>query len=107
MELGGTVVGDQHDQLDVAGDLNLDGTLQVLLIGGFAPDVDDMFDILDFGDGALNGAFDSVVLPELGGHKVWDTSKLYTTGEVFVTPEPATAVLLLLGLGAVVRRRRK
>ena len=176
MELGGTVVGDEYDQLAVAGSLTLGGTLHVVLIDEFAPDAGDTFDILDWD--TLGGAeFDAVVLPDLVGRKVWDTSDLYDTGEISVagmldgdtdvdwdvdsfdlanlvtvfgsegdkytdfnedgrvdladfalmranfgvdvgsspggnpeaitTPEPATAVLLLLGLGAVIRRRKK
>jgi hypothetical protein len=175
MELGGTVGGDEYDRLEVAGDLTPGGTLQVVLIDDFTPDIGDTFDILDWG--TLTGAeFDLVELPGLVGRKAWDTSGLYTDGEISVigmldgdtdvdwdvdsddlvnlaavfgeagdwrtdfngdgridltdfalmranfgagvgsspsgatgasTPEPASAVLLLLGLGAVIRRRRK
>ena len=83
MELGGTVVGDEYDQLDVAGDLTPGGTLQVVLIDDFAPGVGDMFDILEWG--TLSAApFDAVVLPELAGRKAWDTSDLYSTGAISV-----------------------
>jgi len=83
MELGGLSGGSEYDQLDVAGDLDLDGTLQVMLIDGFAPDVGDTFDILDFDD--LNGTeFEAIELPELAGRKVWDTSGLYTAGVIGV-----------------------
>jgi T5SS/PEP-CTERM-associated repeat protein len=175
MELGGTVGGDEYDRLDVAGDLTPGGTLQVVLIDEFVPDVGDTFDIFDWG--TLAGAgFDAVELPEFIGRKAWDTSALYTDGEIEVigmldgdtdvdwdvdsvdlanlagvfggagdwhtdfdedgrtdltdfalmranfgagvgsspggapetaTPEPASAVLLLLGLGAVIYRRKK
>jgi hypothetical protein len=83
IELGGTVVGDEYDQLDVTGDLTLGGTLQVVLIGGFAPGVGDTFDILDWG--ALAGAtFDAIELSGLVGRKAWDTSALYSDGEISV-----------------------
>jgi fibronectin-binding autotransporter adhesin len=83
MELGGMVGGDEYDQLNVAGDLTLGGTLQVVLIDGFAPGVGDTFDILDFDD--LNGTeFGEIELPELVGRKAWDTSNLYTTGLLVV-----------------------
>ena len=175
IELDGTVGGDEYDQLDVAGSLDLGGTLQVSLIDGFAPGVGDTFDIFDFGV-LGDSEFDSIELPELVGRKAWDASDLYITGEISVigmldgdtdadwdvdvsdydafigafgaagdwrtdfnedgrvdladfalmrgnfdaggglapqgsvtatTPEPASAVLLVLGLGAVLRRRKK
>ena len=83
VELGGTVEGDEHDSLDVAGDLTPGGALQVVLIDDFAPDVGDTFDIFDWG--TLTGAtFDEVELPELVGRKVWDISELYSEGEISV-----------------------
>ena len=83
MELAGTVEGDEHDSLDVAGDLTPGGALQVVLIDDFAPDVGDTFDIFDWG--TLTGAtFDEVELPELAGRKVWDISELYSEGEISV-----------------------
>jgi hypothetical protein len=83
MELSGLTGGSEYDQLDVAGTLQLDGTLQVSLMDGFAPSLGDTFDILDWG--ALDGAeFAAVELPELAGRKTWDTSGLYTTGEISV-----------------------
>jgi len=83
VELGGTVVVDEHDLLTVAGELTPGGTLQVVLIDEFAPDVGDTFDILDWD--TLSGAeFASVVLPELTGRKAWDISGLYTSGEISV-----------------------
>ena len=85
MELGGTDAGDQHDQLAVAGDLHLDGTLQVSLIDSFTPGVGDEFDILDFDVAGLGGTeFDEVVLPELVGRKAWRTLDLYTEGKISV-----------------------
>jgi T5SS/PEP-CTERM-associated repeat protein len=106
IELGGMLIGDEHDCLNVAGVLTLSGTLDVALIGDFTPAGGDTFDILNWG--ALAGAtFDEVNLPELSDGLDWDTSELYTIGELSVTPEPATAAALLLGLGAVIRRRRK
>jgi formylglycine-generating enzyme required for sulfatase activity len=83
MELGGLSGGSQYDQLDVVGALTLGGTLQVVLLDGFTPDIGDTFDILDFG--SLGGAeFDAIQLPELAGRKVWDTSQLYATGAISV-----------------------
>ena len=82
IELAGTA-GSEYDQLEVVGDLTLGGTLQVVLIDEFAPEVGDTFDILDWD--TLGGAeFDVVELPELAGRKAWDTSALYSEGEISV-----------------------
>jgi len=85
MELGGLSGGSEYDQLEVAGGLTLGGTLQVVLIDEFVPDVGDRFDILDFAVGALNDTeFDDLELPELTGRHGWDTSGLYSEGQIFV-----------------------
>lgn len=83
IEIGGTVGGEKYDRLDVGGDLTPGGTLKVVLIDDFAPDIDDSFDILDW-DTLADEEFDATELPKLGGRKAWDTSDLYTTGEISV-----------------------
>ncbi|MBC8508399.1 MAG: hypothetical protein H8D34_26380, partial [Chloroflexi bacterium] len=55
IEIGGTAVGTEYDQFNVAGLLTLDGTLDVSLINGFSPAVGDTFDILTFG--SISGQF--------------------------------------------------
>jgi hypothetical protein len=106
MELGGLTPGSQHDQLDISGMLGLNGTLDVDLINGFNPSAGDSFHILD---GSTVGAFSSFSFPALAPGLAWDTSDLYTTGHLnVVVPEPAAALLLLLGVlqAAVPRPRR-
>lgn len=113
MELGGTASGSQHDKLDVLGTLSLaGGPLQVVWWGGFEAAAGDRFDLLDWG--VLEGSFGAISLPVLGTGLLWDTSALYTLGELRVTvtavPEPAAASLLLAGLAAMAwlaRRRRE
>jgi hypothetical protein len=83
MELGGLAAGSQYDRVTVAGNLALDGALQVSLTGGFKPAKGNSFDILDWG--TRSGTFASVQLPDLGGRIVWDSSQLYTTGALAVT----------------------
>jgi hypothetical protein len=102
MELGGTAPGSQHDKLDVQGTLSLaGGPLQVVWWGGFQAGAGDRFDLLDWGQ--LEGSFGAISLPTLGTGLLWDTSALYTLGELRVTavPEPAAASLLLAGLAVL------
>jgi autotransporter-associated beta strand protein len=82
IELGGTAPGAAHDQILVAGDLKLGGTLAVELLNAFSPTVGQVFDILDWG--RLSGAFDSIQLPPLAGSLAWSTSRLYTDGRLSV-----------------------
>jgi hypothetical protein len=72
IELGGTALG-QYDQINVAGELTLDGTLQISLINGFTPSAGQSFDILNWG--SLAGAFSAIQLPSLQG-LAWNTSQL-------------------------------
>jgi len=83
IELGGLTPGDEHDQLVVGGELTPGGTLQISLIDDLVPNTGDIFDIFDFAS-ASPASFDTIDLPELTGRKAWDTSNLYTTGEVSV-----------------------
>jgi len=82
IELGGLVRGDDYDAVLVTGELTAGGTLQVTLIDEFAPGLGDTFDILDWGTLAAS-EFDAVELHVLG-RTAWDTSKLYTDGEISV-----------------------
>ena len=68
--------------MHVAGQLSLEGALQVSLINGFAPAAGNTFDVLDWG--SLTGTFTSLQLPTLGASLQWNTSQLYTTGVLSV-----------------------
>jgi hypothetical protein len=83
IELGGRTAGDGYDALDIAGNLSPGGAFQVILLDGFAPQTGDTFDILDWGTLDAS-AFNAIELPELTGRKAWDTSDLYTTGQLAV-----------------------
>jgi hypothetical protein len=78
IELGGLTPGAQYDQVHVAGQLLLGGTLTVSDINGFTPAANNSFDILDWG--TLSGTFSTIVLPSLSGGLAWNTSQLYTAG---------------------------
>jgi hypothetical protein len=113
IELGGTAACTQFDQYSVALSLTLNGpTLNVLLINGFVPAAGQRFKVLSWG--TLVGTFGQVALPALPVGLNWDTTALYTTGELAVNgpaadvPLPAWSIGLLGGsLMALLARRRK
>ncbi|MBN2294564.1 MAG: hypothetical protein JXM70_19195, partial [Pirellulales bacterium] len=86
IELAGNEPGDGYDVVDVSGMLSIDGELNVTFIDGFSPLPTDTFDILDFTE--ISGTFSQINLPSLGSHMEWDTSRLYTTGELAMIYDP-------------------
>jgi RHS repeat-associated protein len=58
IEIGGTTIGTQFDQLDIQGSATLDGTLNITLINGFGPAFGQTFPIMSFA--SSTGAFSTV-----------------------------------------------
>lgn len=54
----------------------------------------------------ISGTFAAVNKPALSGGLTWDESALYSTGTLFVVPEPSTWSLLAFSLTAIVLLRR-
>ncbi len=104
MEIGGLTPGSQHDQLDIGGTLGLNGLLDVDLINGFNPASGNVFNILD---GTTSGTFSAFSFPALAPGLSWDTSDLYTVGNLKIVPEPSTALLLLSSAFSLALRRRR
>jgi hypothetical protein len=77
IDINGTTPGSQFDQLNVAGQLRLGGTLEVSL-AGFSPAVGNSFDILNAA--GIFETFDALELPALSPNLMWHLSQLYTTG---------------------------
>jgi T5SS/PEP-CTERM-associated repeat protein len=96
IELGGLTAGNSYDRLSVTGSDSLAGSLQVSLINNFTPSMGDSFDILDAL--SISGSFTTLQLPSLPGSLQWNTSQLYTSGVIFVVPEPTTITLMVLSL---------
>jgi hypothetical protein len=73
-QIGGLAAGTQYGHIIVNGSVNLAGSLQLALINGFAPQLNDQFTIIDNrGNNPVNGTFTN--LPE--GAIVWDSSHTY------------------------------
>ncbi len=107
MELGGLIRCAEHDAIRATGLLALDGTLDVLLINGFNPELGNSFDLFDWG--TIDGEFAAFDLPTLDTGLRWDLSDLYSTGTLSVSAVPEPNSVMLLGLVAAVafcRRRR-
>ena len=105
-EIGGLAAGTQFDKYIVAGKLGFGGGLKVVWWGGFAGQAGQRFDLFDWG--SSEGAFSAIDLSgaPLAAGLQWDTSRLYSTGEIGISavPEPQSWALLLAGLGLLAWR---
>jgi T5SS/PEP-CTERM-associated repeat protein/autotransporter-associated beta strand protein len=92
-----------YDQLNVGGTLTTGGTLAVDFLNGYNPVSGATFHVFDTTN-AIAGTFSTLNLVTLGAGLSWDTSALYTTGDLAVTtsaiPEPSTYALIV-GLGSI------
>ncbi len=68
LELGGTNQPNAYDQLQTTGDVQFDGTLDVVLVTSFAPQAGDRFRIMPYS--SHSGTFSVMHLPELAGDLV-------------------------------------
>ncbi len=83
--------------------LTLAGDLVITSLAG-TPTGPQTFHLFDAD--TLLGSFDSITLPTLTGFFQWDTSSLYTTGDLILAiPEPTS--LALLGLAGLLALRRQ
>jgi len=70
IEIGGPAAGDDHDQVNIGGELSADGTLLVSLLDGYEPAVGEEYVLLNFAE--MTGKFD-LSLPDLPGGLDWLT----------------------------------
>lgn len=111
IEIGGIVLGSEYDQVNISGSAELDGTLEVVLVDGFDPDVNDTFVVLTAT--SITGVFDTVMLPTLNVG-LFDISYSSTSVSLTVVnnlqnlqvvPEPTSAAVLACVVMVVSRRR--
>jgi len=107
IEIAGTTAGGQYDRLVVTGDATLAGELTVLLDGSFTPAPTDEFIIMTGASITDRFANADTAVP-VSGRGWFDVT--YTSTDVrltnFQVPEPTSMIALLLGAGALLRRRR-
>lgn len=110
MELGGLLQGTEYDYLDINGDWFLNGgTLNVLAFNGYAPTLGATYDLFDFNSIQGLGVFDAINLPTLSSDLRWNTSNLYSLGQLSVSavPEPSSFVGLAMLTGGMIFRRQR
>ena len=73
IEIGGLLAGSEYDQVTVANLVSLGGTLEVQLIDGFLPTLNDTFEIIT-AIGSVNGMFNTTAdeLPALDPGLAWN-----------------------------------
>ncbi len=112
IELGGLTQGTEYDWLDVNGAVTLAGSLEVSLIDDFIPSFADTFDIVTATTVALDPSL-SFTAPEgfLGNYSfTMDVVGGGPRGQILrltVVPEPASCLLLVLGVLALLCRARR
>lgn len=105
--------GSTGNSINLAGSSLVIGNINNLLESQLT--VGSQWQLIDWGNLTVTGTFGNLTstsvpdLPTLTGGKLWDFSQLYTTGVIGITvvPEPTRALLLLVGLGFAVMRRRR
>ena len=102
IELGGLLAGEQYDQVNVLGEVDLKGTLLVELMDDFEPDFGDEFVLMSYGDRGASW-FDEIVLPAGQWSLQADDQQI----TLLSVPEPSGLFLLLASLPLIAWMRRR
>jgi len=98
-DLSGLTRKTGYDFLGVSGSFSLAGTLDLSLLGGFAPQLGNSFDLFDAA--SFIGAFSQINLPTLAGGLGWNTALFPTSGVIsVVSTGPVVAAWNLSGGGS-------
>jgi len=84
---------DNHDKIS-AKDIVFGGTLTVRFANNYTPQVGDSFDLFDWNSTMLRSSSQNISVLTTSGVSL-DTSKLETTGEIEVIPEPVVSTLII------------
>jgi len=105
IDIAGPAPGTNYDVLNVTGNASLGGTLDVKLLGGFAPTPGEQFNFLEYG--TLDGGFSSVVTS--GSPAQYLLSYANGVGTLTAVPEESSLVsaALLIGIGGLIVRSRR
>ncbi len=91
IKVGGATAGSLFDQVDVTGTAALNGTLNATLINGFAPTLEESFDVLNFA--SASGSFATFNSPLINSSAAFATSAAPTSlSLVGATSSPDLAV---------------
>lgn len=113
MEIAGIIPGIGYDQLEVTGTITLAGGLDVLVLGGYLPQVG--YEYVFLTAGAITGSFEDVEVSGLGPGWSYDTRQGATDYRIWFSysgagngaiPEPCTMALLAAGLTVLHARKR-
>jgi CSLREA domain-containing protein len=100
IEIGGTTVQTQYDQLAINGEASLDGTLNVTLINSFAPSAGDSFQVVTYTSlNAINNRFTTLNLPSLPAGLQWDPVA-YNANDVTISVSNAQHTLTVSKTGS-------
>lgn len=98
VEIGGTTLGTDYDQVSITGSATLTGTLNVTFVNGFAASVGNSFTIIDAA--MISGSFTNVHLPTLAAGLTWATSYNFVAGTLIISVTSSVLPVELLDFSA-------